>query len=178
MLKKTVESPLDYKRSNQSILKEINPEYSLEGLTLKLKLQYFGHLMQRTDSLGMIEGGRRRRRQRTRRLSGITGSMDMSLRNSLRWWRTGKPGVLESMWLQRAEHTWATEQNCNHFVLNPPAFMCPLREPGTCPFGLTWICSFNYSAVIFQKIVMTNLGQWVYLLGTQDSHKTLSKDKE
>ena len=73
------------RRSNQSILKEISPEYSLEGLMLKLKLQYFGHLMQRTDSyektlmLGKIEGGRRRRRQRMRWLDGITDPMDMSL---------------------------------------------------------------------------------------------------
>ena len=72
-------------RSNQSILKEISPEYSLEGLMLKLKLQYFAHLMQRTDSiektlmLGKIEGGRRRGRQRMRWLDGITDSMDMSL---------------------------------------------------------------------------------------------------
>ena len=73
------------RRSNQSILKEIGPEYSLEGLMLKLKLQYFGHLMGGTDSfektlmLGKIEGGRRRGRQRMRWLDGITGSMDMSL---------------------------------------------------------------------------------------------------
>ena len=71
--------------SNQSILKEISPEYSLEGLMLKLKLQYFGHLIGRTDSfektlmLGKIEGGRRRGRQRMRWLEGITDSMDMSL---------------------------------------------------------------------------------------------------
>ena len=77
--------PWTAKRSNQSILKEINPEYSLEGLMLKLKLQYFGHLMQRTDSfektlmLGKIEGRRRRGRQRMRWLDGITDSMDMSL---------------------------------------------------------------------------------------------------
>ena len=74
------------RRSNQSILKEISPEHSLEGLMLKLKLQYFGHLMRRTDSLektlmlGKIEGGRRRGQQRMRRLDGITDSMDMSLR--------------------------------------------------------------------------------------------------
>ena len=72
-------------RSNQLILKEINPEYSLERLMLKLKLQYFGHLMPRTDSLektlmlGKIEGGRRRGQERTRWLGGITDSMDMSL---------------------------------------------------------------------------------------------------
>ena len=73
------------RRSNQSILKEINPEYSLEGLMLKLKLQHFGHLMQRTDSfektlmLGKIEGTRKRGRQRMRWLDGITDVMDMSL---------------------------------------------------------------------------------------------------
>ena len=75
------------RRSNQSILKEISPEYSLEGLMLKLKLQYFGHLMRRTDSLekilmlGKIEGGRRRGQQRMRWLHGITNWMDMSLAN-------------------------------------------------------------------------------------------------
>ena len=76
---------LTARRSNQSILKEISPEYSLEGLMLRLKLQYSGHLMQRTDSfektlmLEMIEGGSRRRRHRMRWLDGITDSMDMSL---------------------------------------------------------------------------------------------------
>ena len=84
-LEKTLESPLDRKENNQSILKEISPEYSLEGLMLKLKLQYFGHLIQRADSfektlmLGKIEGRRRRRRQRMRWLDGITDLMDMSL---------------------------------------------------------------------------------------------------
>ena len=77
--------PWTARRSNQSILKEISPEYSLEGLTQKLKLQHFGHVMQRTDSLektlmlGKIEGRRRRGRQRMRWLDGITDSMDMSL---------------------------------------------------------------------------------------------------
>ena len=77
--------PCTVKRSNKSILKEISLEYLLEGLRLKLKLLYFGHLMQRTDSLektlmlGKIEGGRRRGRQRMRWLDGITDSMDMSL---------------------------------------------------------------------------------------------------
>ena len=77
--------PWTARRSNPSILKEIGPEYSLEGLMLKLKLQYFGHLMQRTDSLeqtlmlGKIESGRRRGQQRMRWLDGITDSMDMSL---------------------------------------------------------------------------------------------------
>ena len=77
--------PWTARRSNQSNIKEINPEYSLEGLVLKLKLQYFGHVMQRADLLektlvlGKIEGGRRRGRQRMRWLDGITDSMDMSL---------------------------------------------------------------------------------------------------
>ena len=85
VLEKTLESPLDCKEINQSILKEIRPEYSLEGVMLKLKLQYFGHLMRRADSLektlmlGKIEGGRRRGLQRMRWLDGITNIMDMSL---------------------------------------------------------------------------------------------------
>ena len=84
VLENTVESPLDLKRSTQSILKEINPEYSLEGLMLRLKLQYIGHLMQRAYSLektlmlGKTEG-RRRGQQRTGWLDGITDSMDVSL---------------------------------------------------------------------------------------------------
>ena len=85
VLEKTLESPLDCKRSNQSILKEISPGSSLEGVMLKLKLQYFGHLMQRVDSLektlmlGGIGSRRRRGQQRMRWLDGITESMDVSL---------------------------------------------------------------------------------------------------
>ena len=85
MLEKTLESPLDYRRSNQSILKEISPEYSLEVLILKLKLQYLGHLMWRADSLektlmlGKIEGRKRSGWQRMRWLDGTIDSMDMSL---------------------------------------------------------------------------------------------------
>ena len=104
------------RRSNQSILKEVSCEYSLEGLMLKLKLQYFGQLMWRTDSfektlmLGTIEGRRRRGRQRMGWLDGITDSVDMSLGKPRRQWRTGKPGVLQSMVLQRVGCEWATEQ--------------------------------------------------------------------
>ena len=85
VLEKTLESPLDSRRSNQSILKKISPGCSLEGLMLKLKLQYFGHLMRRVDSLekplmlGRIGGRRRRERPRMRWLDGITDSMDVSL---------------------------------------------------------------------------------------------------
>ena len=85
VLEKTLESPWDCKEIQQSVLKEISPGYSLEGLMLKLKLQYFGHLMRRVDSfemtlmLGKIQGRRRRGRQRMRWLDGITDSMDMGL---------------------------------------------------------------------------------------------------
>ena len=113
------------RRSSQSILKEISPEYSLEGLMLKLKLQYVGHLMQRTDSLektlilGKIEGGRRRGRQRMRWSDDIIDSMDMSLSKLRRWWWTERPGMLQSMGSQRVGHDWTTEPNlefCKHSI--------------------------------------------------------------
>ena len=89
VLEKTLESPLDLRRSNQSMLKEISLEYSLEGLMLKLKFQSFGHLMRRADSLektlmqGKIEGRKRRRQQRMRWLNGITDAIDMSFEQVL-----------------------------------------------------------------------------------------------
>ena len=112
--------PWTARRSNQSILKEISPEHSLEGLILKLKLQYFGHLMRRTDSLektlmlGKIEGGRRRGRQRMRWLDGVTTLVDMSL-SKLREvmmdreaWRAAVHGVVKR-WT-----VLSTELNCSY----------------------------------------------------------------
>ena len=109
--------PWTARRPNQSILKEISRGCSLKGLMLKLKLQYFGHLMRRTDSfqktliLGKIEGGRKRGRQRMRRLDGITDSMDMSLSRLWDWWWTGRTGVLQSVGLQRVRHDRVTKLN-------------------------------------------------------------------
>ena len=105
------------RRSNRSILKEISPKYLLEGLMLKLKLQYFGHLIWRTDSfektlmLGKIDGGRRRWDR------GWDGWMASQTQwawiwaSSWSWWWTGRPGVLQSMWSQRVRLDWVTELN-------------------------------------------------------------------
>ena len=111
--------PWTARRSNQSMLKEINPEYSLEGLMLKLKLQYFGQLMQRVDPLenilmlGKIKSKRRRRWQRIRWLDNITDSRDMNLsklQEIANFWRTRKPGMQQFMRSQRVGHDLATEK--------------------------------------------------------------------
>ena len=105
------------RRSNQSIIKEISPGCSLEGMMLKLKLQYFGHLMRRVDSLektlmlGGIGGRRRRGRQRMRWLDGITDSRTWVWVNSRSWWWTERPGVRQFMGSWRVGHDWATELN-------------------------------------------------------------------
>ena len=127
--------PWTTRRSNQSILKEISPEYSSEGLILKLKLQYFGHLMRRTDSLektlmlGNIEDRKRRGRQTMRWLDGITDSMDMSLSKLWEIERTGRPGVLQSMGSQRVGHDLVTEQQHPLFVhMAGDTFQAPWQQ--------------------------------------------------
>ena len=119
--------PWTARRSNQSILKEISAEYSLEGLMLKLKLQYFGHLMWRTDTLektlmlGKIEGGRSRGRQRMRWWMTSLNQRTWVWVDSGSWRWTGRPGVLQCMVLQRVGHDWATE--LNQKMLHGKAFL-------------------------------------------------------
>ena len=117
MLEKTLECPLDWKEIQLVHPKGNQSWISLEGLMLKLKLQYFSHLMRRTDSLekilmlGKIEGRKRRGRQRMRWLDGITNSMEWVWVSSGSWWWTGRPGVLRFMGSQRVGHDWMTEMD-------------------------------------------------------------------
>ena len=125
VLEKTLESPLDSRRSNQSILKEISPEYSLEGLILKLKLQYFGHPIRRTDTLektlmlAKIKGGRRKGWQRMRWLDGMTDPMDVSLSRlqetvkDREAWRATVHGVAKS---QTRLSNWTTTVRCELLI--------------------------------------------------------------
>ena len=119
--------PWTSRRSNLSFLKEISPEYSLDWLILKLKFQYFGHLLWRTDSfektlmLEKIEGGRWRGLQRTRYLDGITGSADMNLSRLLELMMNRETRHAASMGLQRVGHNWVTEltKMASHYIYVP-----------------------------------------------------------
>ena len=120
-------------RSNHSILREINPEYSLEGLMLKLKLQYFHHLMQRIDSLekplmlGKIEGWRRMGWQRVRWLGGITDSMDMSLSKLLEMVKDQKAWSAAVHGVTKIRHNWSTTDHLNSNKLKQPLYRWTLK---------------------------------------------------
>ena len=127
--------PWTVRRSKQSILKEINPEYSLQGLMPKLKLQYFGHLMQRDNSLektlmlGKIEGKRRRGQQRMRWLDGIINSTDISLsklQEMVKDREACTPGVLQTLGLQRVRQDLVTEQQQVYFDFTSLALVCQI----------------------------------------------------
>ena len=136
--------PWPARRSKQSILKEISLEYAMEGLMLKLKLQYFGLLMQRTDSLektlmlGKIEYWRRRAWQRMRWLDGITDLMDMSLSKLQKCWWTGRPGVLQSMVLQSQTQLSDWTERCFNYYKFVVRF--EIRELVTSSFTLFKFC--------------------------------------
>ena len=123
---KTLESSLTARISHQSILKEISPEYSLEGLMLKLKLQYFGHLMGRTDSFEKTLMLERLKAEGEGDDRGWSGWMASPTRwtwiwaNSGRWWWTGRPGVLQSMGSQRIGHDFMSEQQRNRATRSSP----------------------------------------------------------
>ena len=159
VLEKTPESPLDCEEINLSTLKEINLEYSLKILMLKLKLQSFGHLMwsanslEKTLMLGKIEYKRRRGWQKMRQL---VSSTQWTWTKSWREWRTGKPGVLQSMGLKRVGHNWGTEQQQLFPLLHLQVCSFPQLPPiRRVTFqNATWQTSQRH-AILFKKPIIS-----------------------
>jgi len=145
------------RRSNQSILKEINLDYSLEGLMLKLKLQYFGHLMQRADSLEKTlmlrkaEGRRKRGRQRMRWLDGITKSITWVWASSRRWWRTRKPGMLQSVGCKESDTTEQLTTTLFHWK-SPTGY----RKDKNCSVAFSSLPPLPPVSLIFQQVFIYN----------------------
>ena len=158
MLEKTLVSPMDCKKIKPVDPKGNQSEYSLEGLMLKLRLQYFGHLMWRTNllektlMLGKIEGSIKRGWQKIRWLDGITYVMDMSLRNSRNWWLTGKPGMLQSMGSQRVGHDRVTE--LNELIL----------------YYLLWIILLIFITKLRSRPIHNPIFLWLTVLLSYNSH--------
>ena len=164
--------PWTARRSNQSILKEISPEYSLEGLTLKLKLQYFGHMMQRANSLEktlMLEKieGRRRRGWMT-----LPTQWTWVWVNSGSWWWTGRPGVLRFMGSQSVWYDWVTELNwaalCSRNSLGVASGMQVDKEHWMFPPAAVPVCwrgNFIPDEDRKRRILSTNKNQSSYILG-------------
>ena len=163
--------PCTARRSNQSVFREINPEYSLDGLMLKQKLQYFGLLIRTADSLekslvlGKIEGRRRRGHQRVRWLMASPMQWTWTWANSGRWWGTGRPGVQPSMGSQRVRNHWATEQRQ----------WCPLsQETGdvihntvvflycSSPHLQSWECSIHSLPLNWELSCSQEDGDWAW----------------
>ena len=187
--------PWTARRSNQSILKEISPEYSLEGLILKLKLQYFGHLMQRIDSLGKTlmlgktEDGRRRE-QRGWHHHGHEWTWVWV--NSGSWWWTGRPGMLQSMGSQSIRHNWATEltecikkerKKDSEVAHSCPTLCNPIdcSPPGSSVHGILQARILEWVAVSFSRgssqprdrtWVSCITGRCFILWATREAHKT------